>query len=179
MPENATMNKPVKLNDIVEGMEFSSEESASYLDRTTGEVVHVDNTLFGAAEDGDEPDHMADWEREEYETTCLIAADDAGRFVSLPDQFDIDEYRKLGYTGLDADVLVKMRIHRVTPSFIREIHGVGVKTATVDQLVRMRIHRVDAEFIRQLQADGYRDLTVSDVLDIAIRGPRFARRKGA
>ena len=39
----------------------------------------------------------------------------------------------------------------------------------------MRIHRVDAQFIKDLQADGYQNLTVSDVLDIAIRGPRFAR----
>jgi hypothetical protein len=68
-----------------------------------------------------------------------------------------------------------MRIHRVTPTFIRDIHGTGFKTVTIDQLVRMRIHRVDAEFIRQLQADGYQNLTVADVLDLAIRGPRFAR----
>ena len=68
-----------------------------------------------------------------------------------------------------------MRLHRVTPGFIREIHDAGYKTVTLEQLVRMRIHRVDGEFIRQLQADGYRDLTVADVIDLAIRGPRFAR----
>jgi hypothetical protein len=39
----------------------------------------------------------------------------------------------------------------------------------------MRIHRVDGQFIEDLQADGYQNLTVSDVIDIAIRGPRFAR----
>jgi arginase family enzyme len=72
---------------------------------------------------------------------------------------------------------VKMRIHRVTPAFIREIHEVGFKAVTMDQLVRMRIHRVDAQFIRHLQADGYQNLSVSDVIDIAIRGPRFARVK--
>jgi hypothetical protein len=47
----------------------------------------------------------------------------------------------------------------------------------VEQLTKMRIHRVDAEFIRQLHADGYRNLTVSDILDLAIRGPRLARVK--
>jgi hypothetical protein len=68
-----------------------------------------------------------------------------------------------------------MRIHRVTPAFIREIHAAGYRTVTVDQLVRMRIHRVDGQFIKDLQADGYQNLTVPDVLDLAIRGPRFAR----
>ena len=63
----------------------------------------------------------------------------------------------------------------MTPGFTREIHDAGFKSATLDELVRMRIHRVDGEFIRQLQADGYRNLSVADVLDLAIRGPRFAR----
>jgi hypothetical protein len=78
---------------------------------------------------------------------------------------------------MDVGELVKMRIHRVTPAFIRDIHGVGFKAVTQEQLVKMRIHRVDAEFIRQLQADGYQNLTVPDVIDIAIRGPRFARAR--
>ena len=68
-----------------------------------------------------------------------------------------------------------MQIHRVSPSFIREIHAEGFQTISVEQLIKMRIHRVDARFIKDLKADGYQNLTASDVVDIAIRGPRFAR----
>jgi hypothetical protein len=68
-----------------------------------------------------------------------------------------------------------MRIHRVTPAFVREIHAVGLKTASVDQLIRMRIHRVDGQFVKDLQADGYQNLTPSEVIDLATRGPRFSR----
>ena len=88
---------------------------------------------------------------------------------------DIDEYKTLGYAGVDTDELVKMRIHRVTPAFIRDIHAAGFQTISLEQLVKMRIHRVDAQFIKDLKADGYQNLTASDVIDIAIRGPRFAR----
>jgi hypothetical protein len=70
---------------------------------------------------------------------------------------------------------VKMRIHRVTPAFIREIHAAGFKAVSLEQLIRMRIHRVDGQFIKDLQADGYQNLTASDVIDLAIRGPRFSR----
>jgi hypothetical protein len=45
--------------------------------------------------------------------------------------------------------------------------------------VRMRIHRVDGEFIRQLHADGYKNLSVADIVNLAIRGPRFARVRPA
>jgi hypothetical protein len=76
---------------------------------------------------------------------------------------------------MDSDELVKMRIHRVTPAFIRDIHAAGFKAATIDQLIRMRIHRVDGQFIRHLQADGYQNLTASDVIDLAVRGPRYSR----
>ena len=68
-----------------------------------------------------------------------------------------------------------MRIHKVTPQFIRSIHEVGYRTISIDQLVKMRIHKVDAQFIKDLQADGYKNLTASDVIDFAIRGPRFRK----
>ena len=90
---------------------------------------------------------------------------------------EIDELKALGYGGLLSDELVKLRIHKVTPQFIRSIHEVGFRSVSIDQLVRMRIHKVDAQFIKDLQADGYRNLTASDVIDLAIRGPRYSRVK--
>ena len=88
---------------------------------------------------------------------------------------EIDELKALGYGGLLSDELVKLRIHKVTPQFIRSIHEVGFKTISIENLVKMRIHRVDAQFIKDLQADGYKNLTAGDVIDLAIRGPRFSR----
>ena len=58
---------------------------------------------------------------------------------------------------------------------MREIHAAGFATVSVDQLVRLRIHRVDGQFIADLKADGYQNLSVADVLDLAVRGPRFSR----
>jgi hypothetical protein len=88
---------------------------------------------------------------------------------------EIDELKTLGYGGLLSDELIKLRIHKVTPQFIRSIHDAGFKTISIEHLVKMRIHKVDAQFIKDLQADGYRNLSASDVIDLAIRGPRFSR----
>jgi len=43
----------VKLNDIIEGLEFQSDESSSLLDKTTGKVVLISDYEMRAAEDDD------------------------------------------------------------------------------------------------------------------------------
>ena len=92
---------------------------------------------------------------------------------------DIDEYKKLGYSGMDIDELVKMRIHRVTPSFIREIHELGYQDR------HRRPARQDADPSRRRPSSSgscrptaTRTSPSSDIVDIAIRGPRFARCGG-
>ncbi len=35
------MALPVKLKDIIEGLEFQTDEGSSYLNTTTGEVVYI------------------------------------------------------------------------------------------------------------------------------------------
>jgi hypothetical protein len=37
-----------------------------------------------------------------------------------------------------------MRIHRVTPEFIRELKAAGYSKVPVEKLVEMRIHKIDA-----------------------------------
>jgi hypothetical protein len=89
------MNKPVKLSDIIEGMEFASEETQCYLDRTTGNVVMVTSDALEALEDGEDEEEWSDlpeWQQEEYATARLIAEDGGKRFVALPDEWRIDEY---------------------------------------------------------------------------------------
>jgi hypothetical protein len=45
----------------------------------------------------------------------------------------------LGYRSLTADQLVQMRIHGVTPEFVRTLQQQGIRTRSADQLVRLRI----------------------------------------
>jgi hypothetical protein len=51
--------------------------------------------------------------------------------------------KELGYDGVDVQRLVTMRIHGVTPAFIRNLQSRGMRNLSIDQLVSMRIHGID------------------------------------
>lgn len=84
----------VKLSDIIEGMEFQSDESRSFLNKKTGEVVLMTDYAMRAAEDGEPIEDMQDWEQELVATAKEIVAE-TGDYISLPTKFDIDEYRMM------------------------------------------------------------------------------------
>jgi len=81
----------VKLDEIIEGLEFQSDESSSFLDKTTGKVVLISDDEMCAAED-DEPDEDSpDWEQDLIGIAKEIV-DETGNYIALPTKFDIHEY---------------------------------------------------------------------------------------
>lgn len=80
------MNR-ARLSDIVEGLQFQSDEMAAFLHRPTGRVLLVSDDAVRAAEDDREdsvePEELAD---------ARGILTNSGDYVSLPDRFEIDEY---------------------------------------------------------------------------------------
>ena len=89
--------KLVKISDLIDALEFSSDEHGSWVDLETGSVVHVQNHLISAVEGGDEEalESLAEWEKEEVEIAKAVAADSGKRFVDAPGKFDFHEYRQM------------------------------------------------------------------------------------
>ncbi|MHC4203269.1 MAG: UPF0158 family protein [Planctomycetota bacterium] len=85
------MGTRVKLSDIIDGMESQSDESSSYLNTKTGEVVLMTDYAMRAAEDDEPLEDVPDWERELVEIAREII-NETGEYISLPTKFDIDEY---------------------------------------------------------------------------------------
>jgi hypothetical protein len=69
-----------------------------------------------------------------------------------------------------------MRIHGVTPQFIRELKELGYGGVSKDRLVAFRIHGVSADFIRDVQKAGFKDMTADELVDFSIHGKRWLRR---
>ena len=84
------MSIRVSLSDIIQGMEFQSDEMKSYLNTQTGKVVTVDDEALYAAEDCD-----PDGSHEPGELELARAILDGRTYLQLPDRFDIDEYRMM------------------------------------------------------------------------------------
>ena len=85
------MDARVKLSDIIEGLEFQSDESSSFLNKKTGEVVLMTDYAMRAAEDDEPLEDLPDWERELVSIAREIIAEN-GQHIQLPTKFDIDEY---------------------------------------------------------------------------------------
>jgi hypothetical protein len=89
--------KPVKLSELIEALEFDSDEYGNWVDLQTGSVVRLAHSLISAVEEGDEDalESLGDWEKEEMEIAKAKVADSGERFVGAPDKFDFHEYRQM------------------------------------------------------------------------------------
>lgn len=82
----------VKLSAIVDALDRASDEIHAFLDKQTGEVVVLSDEELRAAEDGDDPADCPEWQQGDIEQAQAVQADETGRFVSLPDRFEINEW---------------------------------------------------------------------------------------
>lgn len=83
------MNR-VRLSQLVEGMEFQTDESTSYLNRTTGEIVTIADDEFWAAEEDKPAEEHPEWQRDSIRVAKELL--NADYFIELPSKFDIHEY---------------------------------------------------------------------------------------
>lgn len=82
---------PIKLSDIIEAMDFQSEESSAYLNKQTGEIANVTEEEFQAAEDEDSLDDYPEWQIDNIKIAMEIL-DNEEDYIRLPSKYDIHEY---------------------------------------------------------------------------------------
>jgi hypothetical protein len=89
--------KPIKLSELIEALEFDSDERVTNVDLQNGCVMSVDRSLLSAVEENDEASlgDLPDWQKPELEIARAIVDDSGERFVVAPDKFDFHEYRQI------------------------------------------------------------------------------------
>jgi len=91
------MNPKAKLSDLIEAIEFHSDEFVTRFDRQTGRIVTVEDDILRAFKEDreDELGALPDWQKQELEIARAIEEDDGRRFIAAPDKFDFNEYRHM------------------------------------------------------------------------------------
>jgi hypothetical protein len=82
---------PVKLSDLIEGMDLQSDERSAFLNLTTGAVVSVTDEELRAAENDAPLEDFPEWQHDAIRMAGEIVATD--QYLPLPDRFEINEYR--------------------------------------------------------------------------------------
>jgi hypothetical protein len=91
----------VKLSDLIEGMDFQSDECFSYLNTATGEVVSVTTEELRAAEEEAPLDDFPAWQHEAIHLARDIV--ETEHYLSLPDRFEINAYQIMERFCLSVD----------------------------------------------------------------------------
>lgn len=126
------MGIKVKLSDIIDDMEFQSDEHTSLLNIKTGKVIFMDNTFLRKAEDEESFDHMNEWMQEEMKVAYDIVEHD-DNYRELPTSFDINEYQMM------EDFCFTVKNEKMRNRLLRAINGRGAFRRFKDTAIELNI----------------------------------------
>ncbi|WP_244935706.1 UPF0158 family protein [Paenibacillus glycanilyticus] len=89
---NSVIKKPVNLDELVGEIEIGLEDTFTYIDVTTGEVITLTREEIRAAEDERPLENFPEWQRENIERANCILEDEQGKFADFTLKNDYNEY---------------------------------------------------------------------------------------
>jgi hypothetical protein len=81
----------------------------------------------------------------------------------------VEDLKALGYDHPRFQKLVELRVHGVTPEYIKAMRAAGFDE-DLDRLVEMRIHGVTPEFKQQMAAAGFPNLGAEKLVEFRVHG---------
>jgi hypothetical protein len=85
------LNNPVKLQSIIEELEMQFEESRTFLNIETGEIILVTSEELRAAEEEEPFDHLPDWQEEDRKV-AIDVIENFENYKELPTKYEVNEY---------------------------------------------------------------------------------------
>lgn len=126
------MDKPVKLEDIIDGIEMQTDEISSYLNIKTGEVVIISDEESSAVEEDKPIDSFPEWQHELINKAKEILQ--SNDYISLPSKFQVHEYR----------IMEKFCLS-ITDDQIRDILYYSIKGSGAFQRFKNNIYKYNLE----------------------------------
>ncbi|NOU92475.1 hypothetical protein GC093_04390 [Paenibacillus sp. LMG 31456] len=88
-------NKPVKLDELVSEIELQIDDTFTFINIKTGEVITLMREEIGAAEDEKPLEKFPEWQRENIEKAIMIFEDEDEEYVDFTLRNDFNEYETM------------------------------------------------------------------------------------
>ncbi|WP_410511505.1 UPF0158 family protein [Paenibacillus sp. BR2-3] len=128
------MNKPINLQEIIDGMEMQVEGTSAYLNLKTGEVISVSDEDIRTAEEDEPFSHLRDWQLENI-ITAIDVLENFEKYEELPSTFDINEYLMMN------DFCYEVDDQRRRDSLFEAIQGKGAFRRFKDKVNHLGIEQ--------------------------------------
>ncbi|WP_336770858.1 UPF0158 family protein [Paenibacillus sp. MMO-58] len=86
------MKKPVNLDELVGEIEIDLDDTFTFIDVTTGEVITLTRDEIRVAEDEWPLEKFPEWQRENIQRAICILEDEQGKYVDFTLKNDFNEY---------------------------------------------------------------------------------------
>jgi len=112
------MEKPVKLKEIMDGMDLQFDEFRTFLNIKKGEVITVSQEALRLAEDEEPTDHLPEWQQNDIRA-AIDVVENFDDYIDLPDRYEINEYEMM------EDFCYTLTSQRDQDSLLDAIRGKG------------------------------------------------------
>jgi hypothetical protein len=108
-------NEPVKLDDLVSEIELQIDDTFTFINTKTGEVITLMREEIGAAEDEKPLENFPDWQKENIEKAINIIEDEDGVYVDFTLRNDYNEYEIIqDFIGTLEDESIREEMYEAT-----------------------------------------------------------------
>lgn len=112
------MSKIVNLSVLIDALDFHLDESLVFLNKETGEIVHVLKHYLPMVEDGEDGRNLLPWEKEVFKIAEDIV-DHEENYVEIDTQFEVDDY------DIMEDFCLAVKNSQVQEQLLSAIRGKG------------------------------------------------------
>jgi hypothetical protein len=88
-------NEPVKLDDLISEIELQIDDTFTFINTKTGEVITLMREEIGAAKDEKPLENFPEWQRENIEKAISIIEDEDGVYINFTLRNDYNEYETI------------------------------------------------------------------------------------
>ncbi len=126
------MDIEVKIDDILEALETSTDEVKFYLDKATGKVQMVTSEETVVAEDDNPLKDYPEWQREMVEVARRLAQGCDKDLIALPTKWDLNDYE-----------IVRAFCESVSDETVRDALCIAIQGSGAFSRFKDAIHRFD------------------------------------